>query len=154
MDNNDLVQDDEELYRNVRGGQGSIEYSYDDEGRLRIQPEAFRDRYKKPSVDRASLVEYIPSAVLLNPTNGIVSLMARDVRAIADVVTTTRDKTVNHVVDVVHDPTPERQSHAIINVNPEFFDSESKQKKVFKFLQKTLARLATINGWTLRPGED
>ena len=33
-------------------------------------------------------------------------------------------QTVNHVVDVVHDPTPQRQSHAIINVNPEFFDSE------------------------------
>ena len=61
---------------------------------------------------------------------------------------------VNHLVDVFHDPTPQRQSHAIINVNPEFFDSESKQKKVFKFLQKALARLATINGWTLRPGED
>ena len=63
-------------------------------------------------------------------------------------------RSVNHLVDIVHDPTPQRQSHAIINVNPEFFDSESKQKKVFKFLQKALARLATINGWTLRPGED
>ena len=69
-------------------------------------------------------------------------------------VTSPRYTTVNHVVDVIHDSTPERQSHAIINVNPEFFDSESKQKKVFKFLQKALARLATINGWTLRPGED
>ncbi len=154
MDNNILVLDDEELYRNVRAGPGSIEYSYDDEGRLIIQPEAFRDRHKKPSVDRASLVDYNPSVVLLNPTNGIVSLMAGDVRAIADVVTTTRDKTVNHVVDVVHDPTPQRRSHAVINVNPEFFDSESKQKKVFKFLQKALARLATAHGWTLRPGQD
>ena len=61
---------------------------------------------------------------------------------------------VNHLVDVFHNPIPQRQSHAIINVNPEFFDSESKQKKVFKFLQKALARLASINGWTLRPGED
>ena len=39
-------------------------------------------------------------------------------------------------------------------INPEFFDSESKQKKVFKFLRKALARLATAHGWTLRPGED
>ena len=77
MDKNDLVQDDEELYRNVRGGPATIEYSYDDEGRLRIQPVAFRDRYKKTSVDRASLVGSNPSAVLLNPTNGIDSLMAR-----------------------------------------------------------------------------
>ena len=37
-------------------------------------------------------------------------------------VTSPRDKTVNHVVDVIHDRTPEKQFHAIINVNPEFFD--------------------------------
>jgi hypothetical protein len=36
MDENNLVQDDEELYRNVRGGLESIENSYDDTGKLRI----------------------------------------------------------------------------------------------------------------------
>ena len=152
MDENNLVQDDEELYRNVRGGPESIEYSHDDAGMLIIQPEAFRDRCKKPSVDRAKLVGYNPSAVLLNPTNGIVSLMAGDVRAITEAVTTTEDETVAHAVDVVYVPTPERRAHAQITVDPEFFGSRSKRGKVFKFLQKALARLATKSEWTLEPG--
>lgn len=152
MVKNDLVQDDEELYRNVRGGPGSTEYSHDDTGKLIIQPETFRDRCKKPSVDRTELIEFNPSRALLNETNGIVSLMAGDVRSITDAVTTTEDGTVAHAVDVVYVPTPERPAHAQITVNPEFFGSRSKREKVFKFLQKALARLATQSGWTLEPG--
>ena len=141
------------LYRNVRGGSESIEYSYDDTGKLRIQPEAFRDRCKNPSVDRAKLIGFNPSAVLLlDETNGIVSLMANDVRAITETVTTTKDETVVHGVDVVYVPTPERRAHAQITVDPEFFGSRSKRGKVFKFLQKALARLATKSEWTLEPG--
>ena len=152
MDEINLVQDDEELYRNVRGGPESMEYSCDDTGKLRIQPGAFRDRCKKPSVDRAKLIGFNPSRALLDETNGIVSLMAGDVRAITEAVTTTEDGTVAHAVDVVYVPTPERRAHAQITVDPEFFGTRSKREKVFKFLQKALARLATRSGWTLDPG--
>jgi hypothetical protein len=42
-------------------------------------------------------------------------------------------------------------AHSQIIVKPEFFGSKSKQDKVFKLLQRALARLATENGWTLEP---
>ena len=154
MGENDLVQDDEELYRNVRGELESKEYSYDDTGKLIIQPEAFRDRSKKPSVDRAKLTGFTPSLVLLNRTNGIVSLVTGDVRTIGEVKTEIEDEAVVHAVDVVYDPIPGNTAHSQITVIPDLFGSPTKQKKVFKFLQKALARLATQNGWTLQPGAE
>ncbi len=154
MGENDFVEDEEELYRNVRGALESEEYSYDDTGELLIQPGAFRDPGKQPSVDRAKFIGYSPSDALLHPSNGIVSLLAKDVRAIADVVTTTKDTRVKHNVDVVYDPIPKRPSHSVITVSPDFFDSNTKQRKAFKSLQKALARVATRNGWTLQPNLD
>ena len=49
MNKNDIVQDDEVLYRSVRGELNN-EYSYDDTNKLVISSQAFRDRNKKPSV--------------------------------------------------------------------------------------------------------
>ncbi len=56
MDNSDHVQDDEELYRSVRGKLEEKEYSIQ-KGKLIIEPAAFQDRYKQPSVDRAKLID-------------------------------------------------------------------------------------------------
>lgn len=162
MDKAERVQDDEELYRNVRGGADSGEYFYDTVGKLRIQPEAFRDRSKKPSVDRAKLLDFDPSRALLPKTNlekanGIVSLMASDVRAITDVITKTEEEIVVHAIDVVPVPTDDRPAHAEITVDPDYFGSRNKQRNTFKDLQKALARrasdIAAENGWTLPPKE-
>ena len=152
MDENDRVPDDEELYRNVRSDPRYNHYSYK-EGRLEIRYHAFWDESKKPSVDRAKLLDNNPQRALLNATNGIVSIKAGDVRAIGE-INDLRDS-VHHAVEVVFCPTLERPAHSQIIINPEHFDSNSKQRKAFRLLQKALARLANEtapeNGWTWKP---
>ena len=156
MNNNDIVQDDEELYRNVRGELEYDEYSYNDAGALIIHSAAFRDRFKKPSVDRAKLKKFNPRCAKLNETNGIVSLIAADVRSIRGVVTKIDDKdVVPHTIDIIYDPIPgENCAHSQIVVIPEFFGSTNKKNSTFKLLQRLLARLATQNGWTLKPKQN
>lgn len=151
MNSNDHVQDDEELYRNVRGKMEDKEYSIHD-GKLIIEPHAFWDRSKKPSVDRAKLLNFNPASALLGKTNGIVSINAGDVRAIGTVKTKHENEVIaEHAVDVIPDPTCENPAHAIIIVKPELLGSKNKQKNAFSLLQIALATLATKNGWTIEP---
>ena len=151
MNSREPVQNNEKLYRNVRGKLEDNEYSIQD-GKLRIEYHAFWDRSKKPSVDRAKLKDFDPASALLCKTNGIVSIKASDVRAIGTVKTKHKNEVIaDHAVDVIPDPTCENPAHSIIIVKPELFDSQSKQRNAFKLLQIALAGLATKNGWTLEP---
>lgn len=151
MNNSKTVQDDEELYRNVRGKLEDKEYSIQD-GKLIIEYHAFWDSSLKPSVDRAKLRNNDPVSSLLSNTNGIVIIKAGAVRAIGSVTTKHKNEVIaEHAVDVIPDPTDENPAHALIIVKPEFFDSKSKQKNAFKLLQIALATLATKNGWTIEP---
>lgn len=151
MNSREHVQDDEELYRNVRGNLEDKEYSIQD-GKLIVEYHAFWDSSLKPSVDRAKLKNNDPASALLYKRNGIVSINAGDVRAIGSVITKHEKKVLaNHAVDVTPDPTSDNPAHALIIVNPELFGSKNKQRNAFKLLQIALARLATKNGWTLEP---
>ena len=151
MDKNDFIQDDEVLYRSVRGKYGE-EYSYDNMGKLKISSEAFRDRERKPSVDRAALREFNPALSKLSETDGIVSFITADVRTIGTVKTKIQNAdTIVHAVDVIYDPTPENPAHSKIVVNPDLFGSRNKQRNIFKLLQLALAELAEKNGWILEP---
>ncbi len=144
MNKNASIWDDEELYRSVRNELG-VEYIYY-EGKLRIRSDAFRDLNKKPSVDRAKLKEFSPFCSKLSDTDGIVSLIARDVRS---------RKIVGHVVDVIYDPNPksdpENYAHSQIVVDPDFSGTSSRKERTFYKLRRSLARLATERGWTLAP---
>ena len=150
MDKNDSVRDDELLYRSVRS-ESEVEEYFFDRGKLIIRPAAFNDKRKKPSVDRAELREFNPSLSKLNETDGIVSLITADVRAIKEVETKTEDRDVVHAIDVIYDPKPKNHAHSHIIVDPEFLGTGSKQKSTFKKLRVALATLATENGWTLEP---
>ncbi len=124
MYKNAPVWDDEELYRSVRNELG-VEYIYY-EGKLRIRSDAFRDIGKKPSVDRAKLKDFTPFCSKLSDTDGIVSLIAAEVRAIGTVQTQDQNAdVVVHAVDVIYDPNPksdpENYAHSQITVNPDFF---------------------------------
>ncbi len=120
MDRNDFVRDDEVLYRSVRGKYGQ-EYSYDN-GKLAISSEAFRDRKRKPSVDRAELKGCNPSLSKRSDTDGIVSLITADVRSIGTVKTKTQNgDAIVQAVDVIYDPTSDNPAHSKIVVSPEFF---------------------------------
>ena len=150
MDKFDYVRDKEELYRSVRGKLEDKEYILND-GKLRILPKAFSDRHRSPSVDRA-ILRANPSLSRLHDTDGIISLIAGDVRALGEVESKTEDKQIVHAVDVIYDPTPANPAHSKITVTPEFFGSTNKQKYAFRLLRIALAELATKNGWTLPPG--
>lgn len=151
MNKNDFVRDDEVLYRSVRGKYGE-EYAYDSTGQLKISSEAFRDREREPSVDRAVLKEFNPALSKRNDTDGVVSFITADVRAIGTVKTKIQNAdTTVHAVEVIYDPTPENPAHSKIVVIPEFFGSKNKQRNVFKLLQLALAELAEKSGWTVKP---
>ena len=160
MDKKASIWDDEELYRSVRGDLAAEEYIYHN-GKLRIRSNAFRDIGKKPSVDRAKLKEFTPFCSRLSATDGIVSIIAAEIRAIGTVKTKVQNADVIvHAVDVIYDPNPksdpENYAHSQIIVNPDFFrtdifDTDSKRKRTFDKLKKALARLATKRGWTLVP---
>ena len=150
MDKNDSVRDDEELYRSVRGELEAEEYIIEN-GKLRIRQNAFRDRNKKVSVDRAELKSN-PCLSKKNDTDGIVSLITAEVRDIGAVIT--RDQNANvvvHTVDVIYDPCPKSDpkncAHSYISVDPDFcdpiFDTRSKRDRTFERLQVALAKLAT-----------
>ena len=151
----DHVSDEEDLYRRVRASlsEDEDEYYYNEhDDRPIITRNAFRDRDKEPSVDRAKLKSFNPHLSKINESDGIVTLVTRDVRGIGDVVTITEDETkVEHAVDVQPDPEEDNEANALIGVLPEFLGSKSKQKNVFKLLRISLARLATENGWTVPP---
>lgn len=150
MNKNDSVRDDELLYRSVRS-ESEVEEYFFDRGKLIIRPAAFNDKRKKPSVDRAELREFNPSLSKLSETDGIVSLIAGNIRAIKEVKTKAEDGNVVHAVDVIYAPTPGNSAHSQIIVDPEFLGTGSKQKSTFKKLRVALATLATENGWTLAP---
>ena len=154
MNKNDSVQDNEELYRSVRSrNRESADKEYIiKKGRLIILPAAFRDRYKQPSVDRAKLRDFKPTLSKLSETDGIVSLIAGEVRKIGKVETKVQNgDPVPHAVDVIPDPTPDNPAHSQIVVRPDFFGSKNKQKNAFKLLQIALAKLASKKDWTLEP---
>ena len=154
MDKDNFIHDNEELYRSVRAKIEDGEYYYN-EGKLVITSQAFRDRKQEPSVDRAKLRNFSPFLSKKSDTDGIVSIITKDVRSIGDVSTTTDDRRVTtHSVDVIYDPIydePKNLAHSQITVKPEFFGSNNKQKNSFRLLRIALARLATENGWTLKP---
>lgn len=149
----DYVSDEEELYRSVRKDINADEYRYDENtGELVITSQAFRDSQREPSVDRAKLRDFDPNKSRIGEGDGVVSLIAKDVRQIGDVKSKNTDDEIEHAVDIKPDPTSDNEAHALITVQPEFFGSDEKKKgKSFKLLRKALARLATENGWTLEP---
>ncbi len=150
MHMNDTVRNEEELYRSVRGEIEYDEYSVNDAGKYIVQPAAFRDRHKRPSVDRAELRNFDPSLSKLSDTDGIVSLVTGEIRFLPKVDIELAD----HTIDVIYTPISENPAHSEISMTPTYRISNNREKKAFKSLQKALARLANLKGWTLKPNTD
>jgi hypothetical protein len=127
------VGDDELLYRAVRAG--FVRRMGD--GELRISSQAFADRMMRPSVDRAPLRNFDPSLTRFNPSDGVVSVTARDVRSIN---ATRNDANGNPVQEYVADvepvPLPDNPAHAEIFGRPGF-DND----KVFRRVCEALTRV-------------
>ena len=132
------VEDDEELYRSIREGQYTIE-----NGILRPNSQAFSDRYKKPSVDRANLVGNDPEQSKKSETDGVVSIVVTQVRE-----TTIEDYQLNVISRPIinHETLPDNPAHAQIEPNKEYTSD-----KHFRKVIQRLSRLAEERGWLIEP---
>ena len=145
----DSVGDDEVLFRNVSVTHNQCKR--DEAGRWRLSSQAFSDRNCQPSVDRSILCNSDPSYTQKSPKDGVVSVVAAEVRAIAGVSQNDANGNVikTHVVDVIPDPIlPDNPAHAIIVVTPDYAN-----QKVFRKLLENLQQLAERRGWMIEPQE-
>lgn len=152
-----FVEDDEILYRSI-----SIKRSQcvpNGVGGYRLSSQAFTDSSQKPSVDRACLCDNDPTRAQKSPTDGIVSLIAREVRSIKNFNQTKDGKPLQdesgqelmHVFDVIPDPIttpPENPAHALIVTSPSYAS-----RSAFNRLIERLARIAETRGWIITPQE-
>lgn len=147
---NDVVSDDELLYRSVsRDLRG---YSVT-ESTVRISSQAFSDRSRCPSVDRAKIRDHKPEFTLKSPNDGVVGLIAKDVRGIAETQNDSKGQPICvYKIDVFPRPTEENPSHAQIEPSPEY-----KNSTPFKKVLEKLACQATIRiqnyGWEIESPE-
>ncbi|WP_052017618.1 hypothetical protein [Pseudanabaena biceps] len=149
-----LVGDEELLYRRILAcSSGTNEYyTKSSEGKVNFSRLAFADRGLKPSVDRACLHENDPTKTQLFDTDGVIGLIAGNVRAIDDLSSgdAKGNVTALYKIDVIHRPKLENKAHARIEPSPEYSND-----KVFKRLQQRLARLADeyllAHGWEIKP---
>lgn len=145
----DNVGNEEILYRSVAKECFTLV-----DGKLKLASTAFNDSAKKPSVDRAKLCCFDPAHAKKKPAHGVVSLTALSVRQIADVIQNDEHGQPKsaHEIDVTSDPIKnhltlaDNPAHALIIAHPDFAND-----KVFKKLKKSLARLASQDGWQIEP---
>jgi len=149
-----LVGDEELLYRRIPScSSGTTEYYIKSpEGKITFSKSAFADRGLKPSVDRASLHGNDSTKTQLVATDGVIGLIARNVRAINDLSSgdSKGNVTALYKIDVIHRPKPDNKAHASVEPSPEYSSD-----KVFKRLQQQLVRLAdeyfATHEWEIKP---
>ena len=150
------VANDEILFRSV-----SLERKQcvlDENGSWRLSSQAFSDRTMKPSVDRSLLCNADPSYAQKSPKDGVVSVIAIEVREIKNFPR--KDEkgkdlinevgvVLNHAFDVVPDPIttpPENLAHALIITSPDYSSPNA-----FKRLLERLTRIAEKRDWLIKP---
>ncbi|GAA6620648.1 hypothetical protein [Scytonema sp. NUACC26] len=149
---NDVVADDELLYRCVF--HGADRYYYLEESGVRLSSQAFADRGQAPSVDRAKLCNYDPQWTQKNPNDAVVSLVAGDIRVIDDIVQKdAKGKELwTYKIDVCPRPLADNPAHAQIEPSPAY-----QNRNTFRKVSEKLARLATERiaeqGWEIEPYE-
>lgn len=132
----DLVADDETLYRAVRND--SRCFPVDEAGRMRISSTAFNDRLRRPSVDRACLCINGPedTRMRFESESAVLSLEVGDVRGLT--ATHGAAGTV-YGVDVEPVPVEQNPAHAEIYGRPPF-----DMDRVFERIKQALARISTF----------
>ena len=159
MNNQNILKDDEVLYRRIPADLKDVAYSTVNG---KILPAAFNDRRLSPSLYRAKLISYNAVLVQSKVEDGIVELKTSCIHKIDDVLTKHKGEILcNHSVWAVaepiaiDDPTVEcaalSPAHAVVSVDPKFFGSKQKQINAFKLLRVSLARLANKNCLLIEP---
>lgn len=134
------IEDLEIVYRRVRPQ--SKHWKQLPDGTLAISPQAFYDRVKEPSVDRALLRSAADSRE--GAGNGLLRLKVGDVRAIASHHPSQGEKgSVAYAADVIPKPEATNLAHCVIAFDP------GPKNRALEKLQEALALLAS---WELKPG--
>ncbi len=146
------VVDDEILYRRVP--QGKNFYITQANGTVKFSSQAFADRSFRPSVDRAELCHYDPTWTQRDASDGVASVVTRDVRSI-DTVVQNDEKgnlirvfcaNVEHVPIINHAELLDNSAHAEIYLIP-----SCTNKAVFRKLCERLAQLVGERPWEIEP---
>jgi hypothetical protein len=144
-----VISDGDFVYRRVKRSNPPswAPYRVEGDGNVVFLAAAFNDKGNRPSVDLARLLDFDPHRSRGGDIDkGVVALLVRDVRAIPG-----PEDDFAAEIDVKHDPRPENPAHAQIEVGP-MHDPEQ-DKAAYRKLKDRLARLATLSGWRVRPGE-
>lgn len=138
-DASEPISDDEELYRSIdyinRG-----DCKCNEDGEFVLSSQAFRDRGMRPSVDRACLRNNNPEDSKMKPSDGVVSLVANDVRAQPIEHSSSKSS-----VEIEYKPTTENPAHSQIYGNPDFKFSS------IRMFEKLKVRLAYLAKWRVYP---
>lgn len=145
----DYIENDEDLYRRVPNDPNMFPIV---DGKIRFSTTVFNSPDHKPSVDRAKL-RSSPSETKLTHTDGIISLLTSEVRAIS-IENRNVGASKTYSVDVIPRPIPlaileglpENKAHAQIETDPDLASGSR-----FKKLKEALALMASRNGWTVKP---
>jgi len=132
-----LVDNKELLYHAVRKGH----FTRLSGTEVTVSANAYTDPHMRPSVDRAGMKGFDPQETRFNDdSNAVVSLVAKEVRAINDVYQFTASGQPSgdaYVFDVVWRPEPENPAHSQVETDREMNDG------TFKRLRRTLAYLSS-----------
>ena len=114
------VDDVEILYRRIRHVEGLYVVQVD--GSVKVSSAAFSDPLFRPSVDRSELFHNDPKKTQRDPSDGVVSIVAGDVRSIDTIVQNNKvgkiiqtfDVDIEHVPILNHPTLPNNPAHAEI----------------------------------------
>lgn len=140
------VEDVEVVLRSVKDD--PTHFVCDAAGRLlRLCHSAFNDPERQPSVDRASLQAGGAQAARRSPNDGVVSLVALDIRSAGVHTLNSKGKVIQeHGVDVRHNPLTTNYSHALVVTDPAIASDGA-----FKRLKEALCLLAGPRGFAYPP---
>lgn len=148
MDNNDNIENNEILYRRVKKHTPNVHpndhrYRLNRLGDLEVLPMAFYDNKNEPSVDRASKHNNDPSKTQGDVGNGVIKLLAGNVR----------DMDIDyHKIDIKPDPLDENLAHSRIIMMPNVNKVSSDiQKRLRQKFRENLALIANQLGWAIEP---
>lgn len=145
----DFVSGEEKLYRRVPA---DAQFYRIEKDMVQVSSTVFNDRNQQVSVDRAKLCNNDPKYTQKNPTDGVLALITKNVRAIDSVSSAIpaggNPSKIVYVFDVKHDPiksdpdSPDNLAHAVIISTPDYANNSA-----FKKLKERLALLVSNKPW-------
>ena len=143
------VENEETLYRSIWLKKEC--FGFDEEGNLRVSPQAFADKRKQPSVFRHHLCDAPPASnpPRLGTEQAVVSLTAGRVRETMPIEQKSENADLmKYIIDVRSDTSNgQHRAHAVVFADPDF-----KTNRPFEKLTIRLAQL--VEDWAIMPSDN